>query len=72
MRFNSGFKELNDPDRPQCVNSIGNTEKLPEARKESITVPIYKKGDKETVVNIEAYHSFQLRSKFYPTSCCQV
>ena len=26
---------------------------------------------KETVVIIEAYHFCQLRTKFYPTSCCQ-
>jgi hypothetical protein len=30
----------------KLVNSIGNMEKLLEARKESITVPIYKKGNK--------------------------
>ena len=35
-------------------------------RNESIIVCI-----KETVVITEAYHFCQLRTKFYPTSCCQ-
>jgi len=38
--------------------------------KVSMTVPIYKKGDRQTVVIIEAYHFCQLHTKFYPTSCC--
>ena len=46
-------------------------EELPEEWKESIIVPIYKKGEKQIVVIIEAYHIFQLHTKFYPTSCSQ-
>jgi len=40
----------------KLINPIWNKEKLP---KESIIVPIYKKGDTA------------IRTKFYPTSCCQ-
>ena len=43
---------------------------MPEQWKESIIVPVYKKGDKKIVI-IEAYHFSQLRTKFYPTSYCQ-
>ena len=34
-------------------------------------VPLYKKGDKQTVVIMEAYQFCQLHTKFYPTSCHQ-
>ena len=47
-------------------NSIYNQEELSEDWQELIIVPIYKKA----VVTIEAYHFFQLRPEFYPTSCC--
>ena len=46
-------------------------EELPEERNPSITVPIYKKGGKQFVVIIGAYHFCQLHTKFYPTSCYQ-
>jgi hypothetical protein len=44
----------------KLINSIWNEEKLPEGWKESIIIPMYEKGDKA-----------ELRTKFYPTSCCQ-
>jgi len=44
---------------------------LPEEWSDSIIVPLYKKGDKEIVVIIGACHFCKLRTKFYPTSCCQ-
>ena len=46
--MNSGIHKL--------INSIWNKDKLPEEWKESIIVPIYKKGNKQFVVIIEAYH----------------
>jgi hypothetical protein len=39
--------------------------------KVSMVVPTYKKGDRQTVVIIEAYHFCQLHTKLYPASCCQ-
>ena len=54
----------------KLINAAWNKEELPEEWKEYIIVPIYK--DDETVVIIEAYQFFQLRTKFYPTSFCEV
>jgi hypothetical protein len=54
------------------IYSIWNREELPEDWKESVIVPVYKKGDKQIVVIKESYHFFQLLTIFYPTSCCQV
>jgi hypothetical protein len=45
--------------------SIWNMEELPQQWKESIIVPIYKKGDKTTVIIIEESPSYQLPTKFY-------
>jgi len=53
------------------IISIWNKEELPGKWKELIIVPIYKKGIKQIVVIIGAYHFCQLCTKFYPTSCCQ-
>ena len=55
----------------KIINSISNKKELHEEWRKSIIVPLYKKGDKQTVVIIGAYHFCQLRTKFYPTSCCQ-
>ena len=55
----------------KLIISIWNKEELPEEWKESIFIPIYKRAIKQFVVIIGAYHFCQLRTKFYPTSCCQ-
>jgi hypothetical protein len=51
----------------KCISCIGNKEELPEEWKESIIVLIYKKGIKQIVAIIEAFHFCQLHTKFYPT-----
>jgi hypothetical protein len=48
----------------RLIKLIWNKEELPHQWKESVVVPIHKKGDK-TVVIIEAYPCFQLHTKFY-------
>jgi hypothetical protein len=53
----------------KLIISVWNKEELPYEWKESIIVPIYKKGDKKIVVIIGAYLFCQLRTKLYPTSC---
>jgi hypothetical protein len=50
----------------KLICSIWNKEELPQQWKESIIVPIYKKGDK-TVIIIEESPSYQLPTKFYLT-----
>ena len=52
--------EINEP-----INSIWNKEELPEEWKESITVPIYKKGDKTDCGN---YGGISLLSTTYNIS----
>jgi hypothetical protein len=52
----------------KLINSIWNKEELPEEWNESVVVFIYKKDDK---TDTEAFQFCQLRTKFYPTSCCQ-
>ena len=53
------------------INSIWNKEELPEQWKESITVPIYKKGDRTECNNYRGVSLLSTTYKFYPTSCCQ-
>jgi len=57
----------------KLINSIWSEEELPVEWKVSITVPIYKKGDKKkkTVVIIAEYHFCQVYTKFHETSYCQ-
>jgi len=55
----------------KLIISIWKKEELPEEWKESIVVPIYKKGDKQIVVILGAYHFCQQCTKFYPKPCCQ-
>jgi len=54
----------------KLIISIWNKE-LHEEWKESIIVPIYKKGDKTIVIIIGPYPYCQLCTKFCPTSCPQ-
>jgi hypothetical protein len=54
----------------KLIMLIWNKEELPHQWKESIMVPIHKKGDKLTVVIIEAYHCCQLHTKFYQIFSC--
>ncbi len=56
----------------KLIVSIWNKEELSEEWKESIIVPIHKKGLKQIVVIIGAYHFCQLRTKYCPTSFSQV
>jgi len=53
-------------------SSVWNMEELPDEWKESITVPIYKKGDKTDFGHYRSISLCQLRTKLYPTTCCQV
>jgi len=61
----------------KLITSIWKKEKLPEEWKESIIVPIHKKGDEtdcnnyRSVIIMETYHFCQSLTKFYPTSWSQ-
>jgi hypothetical protein len=55
----------------KLIISIWNKVELHAEWKESILVTIKKKGDKQIVVIIGACNICPLRTKFYPTSCCQ-
>ena len=56
----------------KVVNSIWNMKELPEEWKESAIVPVYKKDDKTDCSNYTDISLFQLRTKLYPSSCCQI
>jgi hypothetical protein len=49
----------------KLIKLIWNKEELPQQWKESIVVPIHKKGDKTNLVIIEVFHCCQLYTKFY-------
>ena len=55
----------------KLITFIWKKEKLPEEQKESIIIPIQKRGIKQIAIIIETYHFCQPLTKFYPTSCCQ-
>jgi hypothetical protein len=48
----------------KLINSVWNKEELHDQWKESIIVPVHKKGN-ETVIIIVEYHCYQLHTKFY-------
>jgi hypothetical protein len=55
----------------KLIISVWNKEEMPEEWKQSITVPLYKKGDKTDCSNYTGTSLFPTVYKFYPTSCCQ-
>jgi len=55
----------------KLITSIWKKEELSEEWKESIIVPIHKKGIKQIVIIMGAFHFCQPLTKFYLTSCSQ-
>jgi hypothetical protein len=51
----------------RLICCIGNKEELPQQWKESVIVPIYKKGDKADCNYYRGHPSYQLPAKFYLT-----
>jgi hypothetical protein len=52
----------------KLITSIWNKEELPKQWKESIIVPVQKRGLKLTVIIIVGYHCYQLYTTFYQIS----
>jgi hypothetical protein len=55
----------------KLINSVWNKEELPDQWKESIIVPIHKRGDKTDCNNYRGIHFYQLLTKFYRISSYQ-
>jgi len=55
----------------KLITSIWKKEELSEECKESIIVPIHKKGIKQILIIMGAFHFCQPLTKFYLTSCPQ-
>jgi hypothetical protein len=55
----------------KLINSVWNKEELPVQCKESIIVPIHKKGIKLTVIILMGYHVYQIHTEFYRISSSQ-
>jgi hypothetical protein len=55
----------------KLINSIWNKQELSHQWKESIIVPIHKKGDKLAVIIMVGYHCYQHRTKLYRISSPQ-
>ena len=55
----------------KLIIAFWNKEEMPGEWKESIIVPIHKKGIKQIVITRGAHHFCQLRKQFCPTSCSQ-
>jgi len=53
------------------IISVWSKEELPEEWKESVIVPIFKKGDKTDCSNCRGVSLSQPHTKLFPTSCCQ-
>jgi hypothetical protein len=49
----------------KLINSVWNKEELPDQWKESIIVPVYKKGIKLTVAILVGYRCYQVQTTFY-------
>jgi hypothetical protein len=50
------------------INSISSKEELPEQWKESVILPVHKKGNKTDCNNYRGYHCYQLHTKLYSIS----
>jgi len=75
VRIEAGLKmphfDYNEFEKVVDVRSTWNKEKLLEEWKESIIVPVYRKSVKKDCINYRDTSICQLRTNYYPTSCCQ-
>jgi hypothetical protein len=55
----------------KLINSDWDKEELPDQWKESIIVPVHKKGDKTDCNNYHGHHCYQLHTEFYRISSSQ-